>query len=212
MLRLSAAVLMLASAGAAAAQTAASSVTVPQLSAPDRAGEATAPLQADTAATLDRRGREALVSPGAPIGEGRRTAEAAPDLSTQAQGRALSTAPVGGQDRCDPASAAADTLMCRQRLEARAAEFSKAGAAPVTAEGRLSILTDSQSQTQTVDQATRRLGSSSTMDNLAGSASSTIAGVLAGVNGAAGATGAPASNPVPTLPAGTPTGVVLTPH
>ena len=119
---------------------------------------------------------------------------------------------MGGRDRCD-APGAADTPLCRQRLEARAAEYGKAGPAPVTAEGRLLILTDPQRPAQSVDQATRRLGSAPGVDALAGSAASTIAGVLNGMtSGATSPSGASASTSATALPAGVPSSVVVSPH
>lgn len=206
--------ILLASASAALAQGGPASVTVPQLSAPDRPGAAAAPAQADApASALDRSGRENLVSAGAPIGEGRRTAEAAPDLSTRAQGRAVGVAAVGGVDRCEPNTPAADTELCRRRLEARAGEFNKAGAAPVTPEARLLILSDPQNQPQTFDAATRRLGGSPQADALAGSAAQTLAGAIDPARGASsGMTAAAAGGAATALPAGVPSTVVIGPR
>ena len=182
-----------------------SSVTVWQLSAPDRPGEATA--SQTPAAALDRRGRENLVSAGAPIGDGRRTAESAPDLSTRAQGRALASSAIGGQDRCQPDTAAAASDLCRRRIEARSGDYGRPGAAPVTAEGRLLVLSDPQGRAQTLDGATRRLGGSPMVDALAGSAAAQLAGAIDPQRAAAAATGATA-----TLPAGVPSAVVVSPR
>ena len=205
------ATLFLASAGAALAQTGAASVSVPQLSFPERAG-VVATSQADTSAVARSRSeREALVSAGAPIGEGRRTAEASPALSTRAEGRAVHAAPVGGHDRCD-APGEAETRLCRDRLEARAGEYQKPGAAPVTAEGRLLVLTDPQPGSLTMNEAARRLGGAPGLDSLAGGAASELAGAISSTRGDTSQAGPANTGAAATaLPAGVPA-VVLTPH
>ena len=205
------AALLLAPTGAAFAQSGAAAVTVPQLTAPERRG-VVATSQADpSAAANTRREREALVSAGAPIGEGRRTAEASPPLSTRAEGRAVRAAPVGGHDRCD-APGQADTRLCRDRLEARADEFHKPAAAPVTAEGRLLVLTDPQPGPMTMNEAARRLGGAPGLDSLAGGAASELAGAISSTRGDTSQTGPTNTGATATaLPAGVPA-VVLAPH
>jgi len=70
----------------------------------------------------------------------RSAAVASPEISTRADGRVVATAPVEGDDRCDPARGAPRTEACRQRLETRAGDYRRPEAASVTAEGRLLLL------------------------------------------------------------------------
>ncbi len=176
--------LLLLTAGSAAAQTGAAAVAMPQVSAPDRSTSVGAPSDVPSAALSARppRGRGDLVSTGAPIGEGRRTAESSPDVSTRAQGRAVATSAVGGRDRCD-APAAADAELCRGRIEARSGEYGKPAATPVTAEGRLLLLTQTQPAVMTTEVARRRLGGTSQdVDFLAGAAAGQLAAAISQTN------------------------------
>ena len=213
--RLAAALLSLAGAGAAFAQGGPASVTVPQLSSPGRDRVTSGPAETQAASALDRKERETLVDAGSIPTDARRSAEASPDLSTRAQGRAIGAAAIGGRDRCDsPASVTAQTELCRRRIEARAGDYAKPGAAPVTAEGRLLVLSEPPMAPQSLDSATRRLGGAAPVDALAGSAAAQLAGAIdpqrAGSAAPATATGTGAA--ASALPAGLPPSVVFTPR
>ncbi len=201
----------------ALAQAAPGAVAMPQLSEARQPGAASV---AGDGAPSGARERERLAQPPQQVETGRRSAEAAPALSNSAQGRALATAPVGGRDRCDAASAAASPL-CRDRVEARAGEFSAPTATPVTAEGRLLLLTQPQgnAQAMTATGASRRLGGTAAdVERAAGSVAGELAAAISQTQGGASAQvtpagGSPASPPTAgLLPAGVPSVVVTTPR
>lgn len=62
------------------------------------------------------------------------------DISTRAEGRALATAPVAGDDSCDPPRSFKRSAICGKRLETRVNGYIRPGAAPITPEGRLLLL------------------------------------------------------------------------
>lgn len=155
-------------------------VTVPQLSQPRQAGAASIAGDASSPASPLAPGRGDLAAAPAQVGESARSVEPAPALSTRAQGRAVGTAAVGGRDRCDPASRAADSALCRGRVETRAGEFDAPAPAPVTAEGRLLLLTRPQGEPpMTPTGASRRLGGTAAdVERAAGTAAGELAAAI----------------------------------
>lgn len=191
----------------------ATSVAVPQLSQTERGAVAVGQTDSAALAGGSTRARGELATAPSQIGDQQRTAASAPALSTSRQSRSVATQAVGGYDRCDPALSSSASTECKHALETRSGEYASPGAAPVTAEGRLLLLTDPQPGPNSVDATTRRLGNAQGLDALAGSAANDLAGAI---NGTRGATNATTLNVAPgtttALPAGVPSAVVLTSH
>lgn len=161
--------------GAALAQSGAA-ITVPQLSQSQRIGAAQ--IEGDAGSTSARSRAESVSSP-VQVGSRSRSTESAPALSNSAQGRSVGVTALGGRDRCNPALAGSDTEACRRRIETRSGDYARVTAAPVTAEGRLLLLTQNQPPPMTPDSAARRLaGSPAELETLAGTAAGQLAGVL----------------------------------
>ncbi|TVV70882.1 hypothetical protein [Sphingomonas solaris] len=99
-----------------------------QIAAP---GDAGAPVQ------LTPTGRSA--SGPAQVAPAPRSAQAAPPLSTPAQGRTGATTRVAGRDRCDPAAKTAARVPCTTVIETRGSEFPPPGVEPLSPEQRLLV-------------------------------------------------------------------------
>ena len=187
----------LAAAAAAAAQTA-PSVTVPQLSKPERGGAALAP--ADAAAPASARRSSDLTTGAAQVGEARPTAEPPPPLSSRAESRAVGSARIGGTDRCDAQARGPEPAICDHPIEARAADYVAPGAAALTAEARLLILSQRQGSRVTTPSTPGDLR----VDNLTGATAAEIAATVSQTSRA------PGGLPEPATSAGAP-GVAITP-
>jgi len=190
-MRLSAALILLSLVAAPAlAQpggSAHSSVSVPQLSDPQAEG-VLAP-EGSSLATTARGARGELAAAPAQVGEGGPTAESAPALSSRAESRAVGVGALGGHDRCDVEPGAARPAECANAIETRAGQYTKPGAAPVTPEARLLLLTDPDQGPMTADSAVRRTGTSDAqVDALAGAAAGVVANAVSSPKSSAPAT------------------------
>lgn len=111
------------------AQASEASVTLDQLSISDAA----------RAGGPDRQTAVEVAQPARPSAS---AAVIASEVSRRSDGRSLTVAPAIGDDRCDGNEARLRTELCRRRIEARANQYNRPSAAPVTPEARLLLLTN----------------------------------------------------------------------
>ena len=135
------------------------------------------------------------------------------EISTRADGRTLASSPVGGADRCDSVAKSLRRGVCRRPLESRAGDYTRPRAAPVTAEGRLLLLTNAGTNPTASDPSGGAMGASGF--NAANGPAEQLAGALQ--DRAASQDNAltnPNSDPTGsgTLPPGVPTIVVVPPR
>ena len=112
------------------------------------------PTAAATSVTLEQvapangaRGAGADLDVQQPARPPRAAAVTSSEVSDRADGRALATAPIGGSDRCDATGRADRSDLCRQRIEARAGQYGRPRAVPVSPEARLMLLIDPKGPT-----------------------------------------------------------------
>lgn len=190
------------------------SVTVPQLSEPQRPGAASVGASSPSLASTGGKARGDLASAPEQLGAAGPTADASPALSSLRQGRTLAAAAVEGRDRCDASSGQSDSRLCRERVETRAGEFATPGAAPVTAEGRLLLLTQPQGGVvMTAAGASRQLGGTAAdVERAAGAAAGELAAVISRTQAGAPPTASTADPTGGALPSGVPSVVVTGPR
>jgi hypothetical protein len=107
------------------------------------------------AAQLTKEGRS--VPQPMQLYRGGRTAQPSQPLSRPSDGRTATVDPVGGKDRCDPASDRALGKKCAGVIENRSAEFARKEPQPLSPEQRIIAEQQSRDQAQTVGSAAKRL-------------------------------------------------------
>lgn len=97
------------------------------------------------------------------------------DVPVASGAGALATPPIAGSDMCDRTADDGRGELCRRRLEARAGEFRRPSAAPVTPEGRLLLLTGRASGTAQLETITGLNDPNGPAEQLAGALQSQAA-------------------------------------
>ena len=95
-----------------------------------------------------------------------RSTQTSQTLEDRTAGRTAATAPVGGADRCDPATASEkQSKLCREVIETRAREFQRRAPTELTPEQKLLLAREIEGGGSDVADASRRLASTGEADD-----------------------------------------------